>query len=231
MYSSKLLNLIISFSLSFIILLSLGTWQLERLIWKQSLLKQISEQTSLPVIDLSYSIIANIKKYKSRKIKLEGNFLYDSSLTIFSRVYKGEVGRHVIVPIETKYGWILVNKGFIPEKNYTDYLKKGYSTFIEIEGIIYLPDFKSYFTPENNVNKGEWYYLNIEEIKKYVDLPLLDFVIFEAKSDNSDIFPVAGQYRYNNIPNDHLQYALTWFSLAIVLFIIMRIFWNKHLNK
>ena len=104
------------------------------------------------------------KKYKSRKIKLEGNFLYDSSLTIFSRVYKGEVGRHVIVPIETKYGWILVNKGFIPEKNYTDYLKKGYSTFIEIEGFIHLPDYKSYFTPENYVNKGEWYYLNIEEI-------------------------------------------------------------------
>ena len=101
MYSSKLLNLIISFSLSFIILLSLGTWQLERLIWKKSLLKQISEQASLPLIDLSYPIIKNIKKYKSRKIKLEGNFLYDSNLTILSRVYKGKVGRHVIVRMKT----------------------------------------------------------------------------------------------------------------------------------
>jgi len=217
--------------LAFIILLSLGTWQLERLKWKQSLLKQISEQTSLPAIDLSYSIIHNIKKYKNRKIKLEGNFSYDLSLTIFSRVYKGEVGRHMIVPMETKYGWLLVNKGFIPEKNYTDYLKEGYSPFIKIEGIIHLPDYKSYFTPENNVNKGEWYYLNIEEIKQYIDLPLLEFVVFEAKSDNSARFPIAGQYRYNNIPNDHLQYALTWFSLAIVLFIIMRIFWNKHSSK
>ena len=157
MYSSKLLNLIISFSLSFIILLSLGTWQLERLIWKQSLLKQISEQISLPAIDLSYSIIGNIKKYKSRKIKLEGNFLYDSSLTIFSRVYKGEVGRHVIVPIETKYGWILVNKGFIPEKNYTDYLKKGYSTFIEIEGIIYLTKSDEEFYQTYQVGKKGWF--------------------------------------------------------------------------
>ena len=231
MYSSKLLNLIISFSLSFIILLSLGTWQLERLIWKQSLLKQISEQASLPLIDLSYPIIRNIKKYKSRKIKLEGNFLYDSNLTILSRVYKGKVGRHVIVPMKTKYGWVLVNTGFIPERNYTDYLKKGYSPSVRIEGIIHLPDYKSYFTPENNVNKGEWYYVNIEEIKKYVDLPLLEFIVFEEKSNNSSKFPVAGQYRYNNIPNNHFQYALTWFSLAIVLFIIVRIFWNKNLNK
>ena len=231
MYSSKLLNLIISFSLSFIILLSLGTWQLERLIWKQSLLKQISEQMSLPVIDLSYSIIRNIKKYKSRKTRLEGNILYDSSLTILSRVYKGKAGRHVIVPMKTKYGWVLVNTGFIPEKNYTDYLKNGYSPFVRIEGIIHLPDNKNYFTPENNVNKGEWYYLNIEEIKKYVDLPLLEFIVFEGKSNNSGDFPIAGQYRYNNIPNNHFQYALTWFSLAIVLFIIMRIFWNKHLKK
>ena len=228
MYSSKLLNLIISFSLSFIILLSLGTWQLERLIWKQSLLKQISEQMSLPVIDLSYSIIRNIQKYKSRKARLEGNFLYDSSLTILSRVYKGKVGRHVIVPMKTQYGWVLVNTGFIPEKNYTDYLKNGYSSFVRIEGIIHLPDNKSYFTPENNVNKGEWYYLNIDEIKKFVDFPLLEFIVFEGKGNNSGKFPVAGQYRYNNIPNNHFQYALTWFSLAIVLFIIMRIFWNKN---
>ena len=229
MYSSKLLNLIISFSLSFIILLSLGTWQLERLIWKKSLLKQISEQASLPLIDLSYPIIRNIKKYKSRKIKLEGNFLYDSNLTILSRVYKGKVGRHVIVPMKTKYGWVLVNTGFIPERNYADYLKKGYSASVRIEGIIHLPDYKSYFTPENNVNKGEWYYVNIEEIKKYVDLPLLEFIVFEGKSNNSGKFPVAGQYRYNSIPNNHFQYALTWFSLAIVLFIIVRIFWNKNL--
>ena len=71
----------------------------------------------------------------------------------------------------------------------------------------------------------------VETLGIAILLPLLDFIVFEAKKDNSDKFPIAGQYRYNNIPNDHLQYALTWFSLAIVLFIIMRIFWNKHLNK
>ncbi|PPR29074.1 MAG: hypothetical protein CFH32_01185, partial [Alphaproteobacteria bacterium MarineAlpha9_Bin2] len=44
-------------------------------------------------------------------------------------------------------------------------------------------------------------------------------------------FPIAGQYIHKNIPNDHLQYAFTWFSLAIVLFIILRIFWSKNIYQ
>ena len=229
--STKVLNLILAFSISVLILLMLGTWQLERLIWKNALLTQISKQFSLPTIKFNYSVINNLPEYINRKIKIKGNFSYDNNLTIYSKVYKGYVGRHLIVPMETKFGWVLVNRGFIPEKNFKDYLQKGYSNQVLIEGIIHLPGSKSYFTPKNNLTTGEWYYLNIEEIKKYTDLPLLKFVIFEAKNKNLKEFPIAGQYIHKNIPNDHLQYAFTWFSLAIVLFIILRIFWSKNIYQ
>lgn len=223
--------MVLAFTTCLIILLILGTWQLERLIWKNTLLNNISYQLSLPPIIFNHNVINNIEKYKNRKIKITGKFFYNKSITIYSRVHEGEVGRDLIIPFKTKFGWVMVNSGFIPEKNFSDYLKTGYSKPVLIEGVIQLFSTKGYFTPENNLKTGEWYYLNLGEIMKYVNLPLLDFVIIESDNKDSKEYPISGQYRYKNIPNDHLKYAFTWFSLAVVLFVIMRNFWSKSLRR
>ncbi len=186
MDTKKLLNLILCFSISILVLFLLGTWQLERLVWKNDLIDKVSLYKALPVIDLNSFNSEDLIKINNRRIKTEGKYKYDSSISIYSKVFKGVVGRHLIVPLKTNIGWILVNRGFIPEKNFDKYIKSGESELVNVKGILTKPFSKSYFIPENDLVKGEWYYLDISEVTNILNLPLLNFVIFEDKNINYD---------------------------------------------
>ena len=61
-------------------------------------------------------------------------------------------------------------------------------------------------------------------------MSLLNFLIIESSKNKSEKFPIPREEVYRDIPNNHLQYSLTWFSLAIVLFFIVRAFWNKNIK-
>ena len=225
---NKLTKFLIFNSLAIIILLSLGTWQLERLRWKSDLLESMKENISLPPVVVNSSIISNIKNYNYRRFKLDGYFLYDKNITIYSKVVGGKVGRHLITPFKTKFGYILINRGFVPE-NYkieASEIKQDKNT--SINGIVKFQQKINYFTPLNSIIKNQWYYINIEEISTYFKLDLNNFYIIEENNPN-ERYPLGSQYNIN-IPNDHLQYAITWFSLALALSIFLHLLWRKNVN-
>ena len=70
--------------------------------------------------------------------------------------------------------------------------------------------------------------ININEVSNFLSLPLLNFYIVE-ENNIKEKYPVGSQYNIN-IPNDHLQYAITWFSLALALCIFINIFWRKNVS-
>ena len=102
------------------------------------------------------------------------------------------------------------------------------SELVTINGIVKFQQKINYFTPNNNVIKNEWYYININEVSNFLSLPLLNFYIVE-ENNIEEKYPVGSQYNIN-IPNDHLQYAITWFSLALALCIFINIFWRKNVS-
>ena len=67
--SDKLLSMVLAFACSFIFLLALGVWQLERLTWKNNLLQRLSNQLELPAAKLSFDIVKDINRYEFRKSK------------------------------------------------------------------------------------------------------------------------------------------------------------------
>ena len=226
MSNKKLFLSLIYSSLALLILVSLGTWQLERLRWKTDILSSMKESLSLPPLKITDQVIDNIGQYSFRRIQLTGNYLYKNNITIYSKVLNKKVGKHLIVPLETKYGIILVNRGFIPSDfNIENNIKSGE---ISINGIVKFQQKINYFTPNNNVIKNEWYYININEVSNFLSLPLLNFYIVE-ENNIKEKYPVGSQYNIN-IPNDHLQYAITWFSLALALCIFINIFWRKNVS-
>ena len=226
MNNKKLFLSLIYSSMALLILVSLGTWQLERLRWKTDILSSMKESLSLPPLKITSQVIDNIDQYSFRRIQLTGNYLYKDNITIYSKVFNKKVGKHLIVPLETKYGIILVNRGFIPSDfNIENNIKSGE---ISINGIVKFQQKINYFTPNNNVIKNEWYYININEVSNFLSLPLLNFYIVE-ENNIEEKYPVGSQYNIN-IPNDHLQYAITWFSLALALCIFMNIFWRKNVS-
>ena len=226
MNNKKLFLSLIYSSMALLILVSLGTWQLERLRWKTDILSSMKESLSLPPLKITGQVIDNIDQYSFRRIQLTGNYLYKDNITIYSKVFNKKVGKHLIVPLETQYGIILVNRGFIPSDfNIKNNIKSGE---ISINGIVKFQQKINYFTPNNNVIKNEWYYININEVSNFLSLPLLNFYIVE-ENNIEEIYPVGSQYNIN-IPNDHLQYAITWFSLALALSIFINLFWRKNVS-
>ena len=186
----------------------------------------MKESLSLPPLKITGQVIDNIDQYSFRRIQLTGNYLYKDNITIYSKVFNKKVGKHLIVPLETQYGIILVNRGFIPSDfNIENNIKSGE---ISINGIVKFQQKINYFTPNNNVIKNEWYYININEVSNFLSLPLLNFYIVE-ENNIEEKYPVGSQYNIN-IPNDHLQYAITWFSLALALSIFINIFWRKNVS-
>ena len=225
---NKLTTFLMFSSIAIIILISLGTWQLERLRWKTEIISSINNHISLPPIEINTSIINDIKNYNYRRIKLNGYYLYDKYITIYSKVLNGKVGRHLIVPFKTQFGYIIINRGFIPEDYKVDPSLVKHSKEVSINGIIKFQQKINYFTPKNNLINNEWYYVNLDEISTYFNISLNDFYLIEEHNYKNK-YPVGSQF-YLNIPNDHLQYAITWFSLAIALSIFMQLLWRKNVR-
>ena len=225
---NKLIKALIFSLLAMIILLSLGTWQLERLRWKSHIISTINKQISLSPREINASVINDIKNYNYRRIKLEGTYIYNKNITIYSKVLNGKVGRHLIIPFKTKFGYILINKGFIPKDYNINVAFAENAKNISINGIVKFQQKINYFTPKNNLITNEWYYINLDEISKFLNIPLMDFYLIE-EDNPKERYPVGSQYNLK-VPNDHLQYAITWFSLAIALSIFMHLLWRKNVN-
>ena len=225
---NKLIKALIFSSLTMIILLSLGTWQLERLRWKSHIISTMNKHISLSPKEINASVINDIKNYNYRRIKLEGTYIYNKNITIYSKVLNGKVGRHLIIPFKTKFGYILINKGFIPKDYNIDLAFAEKAKNISINGIVKFQQKINYFTPKNNLITNEWYYINLDEIGKFLNIPLMDFYLIE-EDNPKERYPVGSQYNLK-VPNDHLQYAITWFSLAIALSIFMHLLWRKNVN-
>jgi len=208
----------------FLILISLGTWQLERLQWKNKYIDEIKTKISLPAIEINKNNYLNLDNFRYRKIKISGNYLYDKKITIHSKIHNKVVGKHLVVPFKTNFGYILVNRGFVPN-NEIDNIEENIDK-VEIVGILNFENKKAYFIPNNNIANDDWYYINIDDYRKFSKLNLLNFYLIE-ENNLIERFPVGSQYNID-IPNDHLQYAFTWFSLAFVLSIFMHFIWKKY---
>ena len=182
-----------------LILLSLGTWQLYRLNYKTNLIENISEQTQLPAIE---TISEPITYY--RQVKLHAKLLTDKVAYVYGLNEKGEPGYDVIVPLATEEKVVLVKYDWVKEKNY-DKMSNV------ITGMIVPIPRKNNFTPDNDVAKNIWYYVDIEQMEKFMDHKLLPALIIRNAS--ADTFKAY-------IKNDHLGYAIIWYSFAAILLLI-----------
>src|SRR5258708_3607273 len=99
---------------AFLVLLGLGTWQVERLHWKEGLIAQRSAAVNAPAIDLPKTL-GEAKPLEFRHVRAAGTFLHDKELFIGATADNGTVGYHVMTPLRRADGSVLlVNRGFVP---------------------------------------------------------------------------------------------------------------------
>ena len=201
-----------------LVFLSLGSWQIIRLNWKNNLILEIENSLKNPPVELTNS---NVENYL--KIKTSGSIDLDKQIYLYNLNDTGTPGFEVINPIlidDTNY---LINRGWIPfeKKN-----SQEINIFDEndIIGTLKLQGRKNIFKPDNDLEENYWFSLNREDILKFTGKEFSKYIIY-----------LNGNYKVPkpkkitaNISNNHQKYALTWFSLAISILLLYLYFRKKN---
>jgi len=85
------------------------------------------------------------------------------------------------------------------------------------------PDTQGLFTPNNEPEANRWFWRDLDRmVHSMYPTATLDVPPFFIEAEKSDVpggWPEGGQTRLS-LPNNHLQYAITWFGLAAALIVI-----------
>ena len=198
----------------------LGAWQVQRLQWKNALVKQIEQVQGLPYL---HSLPADLNGLEYRKVTLTGSFKYEKVLHLIGRQKGNFPGFFMLTPFEMENDGriILVNRGFSPKDK--ESRPEGLQT---IEGVIRPAREKRFFAPENIPEKNVWFYENIPAMSQLTGLKLTPLIVEQVGKETKGEFPIPGD-GIVNLRNDHLGYAITWFSTAIIGIIMFGFYYRK----
>jgi surfeit locus 1 family protein len=209
--------------LSVAILCALGGWQIYRLNWKNNLIQQIDQKIYAPVTDLptdfnKFSVLTY------NLVKIKGNYLHDKEMYLYagSRVYKGEPGYLVLTPFKREDGsYILVNRGWVSEKNKKPQARPSsmVKDEVEIEGYLLEGEKRTWLTPDNDLIRNIWFWIDIKTISEHTKLDLPNYVVMRKMQSKNEV-PLGKEIITANIRNDHFAYAVIWFSTAISVIVI-----------
>ena len=201
-------------------LLYLGTWQMLRMHWKDALIADFTSRATAEAITPPSADVAG--DLQDQRLMVKGIWMHNAEVQLIGRTFEGTAGYHVITPMRLDDGRILMlNRGWVAQ----DYRRPESrpSTLdagpVSVEAILRLKHKKGYFVPENSPEQDDWFTLNIADIAAHHDLG--DAVITAYSADvlrqpGGYVLPIGAAVEIN-IPNDHWQYALTWYGIAIGL--------------
>ncbi|MFP3034040.1 MAG: SURF1 family protein [Candidatus Tisiphia sp.] len=213
--------------LAFVILLSLGFWQIARLQEKELFLSSMKNNLNNPPIDIK--TLSGNKLYA--KIRANGYFLVGKNLHLYGRrsMSTEKDGYYLVTPFQTDDNKIiLVVLGWFAGRH-----KKNIDNIIdnsmEITGVILPGEKTKLFVLDNDVKNNVWFTLDLTQASDVLGLKLEDFyLVMEGNNNRSDILKSLSIENLLNVRNNHLEYAITWFALAISLAVIFVIY---HLSK
>jgi surfeit locus 1 family protein len=190
------------------VLLSLGIWQVQRMTWKEGLLETIEARIAADPVPLPTAPSEEQDRYRAVAVSGE---IEDRELHIFWVTKEAETGYRIISPLVTPEGRrVLLDRGFVPAAAKDAARMSGASA---ITGNLLWPDDGDWTTPAPEVDTNILYARDVDYMAKRLDTePVL--IVVRTTSSDAEVTPqpvtTAG------IPNNHLQYAITWFSLALI---------------
>lgn len=203
---------------AFAALIALGVWQLDRLHWKLALIDDITRNMSAPPLPIDRAMgIVDILHNEYRHVSLTGRFDNSKEAYIYTTARNGAPVYHVVTPFVLDDGRVfLVDRGLIPLPLREPATRQAGELEGErsIGGIWRTPDAPGPFTPAPDLTHRTWYSRDLKSIAQADGVAAAAPVIVEADAaPNPGGWPKGGQ-TVVDLPNDHLQYAITWFALA-----------------
>ena len=203
-------------SLMLAALLSLGTWQVQRLHWKENLLATID--TRLHQAPADVSTLSNTEDVNYRHATASGT-LQNTHIFYLSAISQtGQGGYHILTPLALADGtYLLADRGWIPYDHKNGDFSRPEGP-ITLSGILRIPE-HFWFQPPNNPAKNDWYAIDFPALATAAHIPALKPYLLEVDATDAQTYPTGGQTRVT-IPNNHLVYAITWYGMAVALLVI-----------
>ena len=208
-----------------IVLLCLGTWQLQRMAWKQDLIAHAEAQLAAPALPLPPGDLSGLD---FRRVAVLGSYRHDLAFAFGFSAEGGRPGGRLITPfILDDERVILVDRGWIPE----DLLPPDMPAGLEPQGRLALEGIarwrgdyaRGWMSPADTPDLRRWYNWDLPAMSAAAGLPLEPLVLVLERSEGPEGLPKAERVSLD-FPNDHLSYAVTWYGLALVLLVIYILF-------
>lgn len=228
-------------------LIGLGNWQWHRKAWKEALISRIetrrtAEPISYPAVLAEYVKTGDVEYMHMR---VTGRFDYSRE-------------RHLYHPTDQSQGWdvytllipdgglppLFVNRGWVPEalKDASKRSEGQVAGPVTVSGLVRLAQPKPWFAPDNDYAGNRWYWPDLEGMQWGPNGPptALQFNVekrqayapfsldADATPPNPGGWPRGGTTEIN-LPNNHLQYVVTWYGLALTLIAVFAVFARQRL--
>lgn len=216
------------------ILLSLGWWQVQRLQYKTDFIQELEIRGAAAAIPLPTDVRIPAEDLVFRRVKVTGHYMHEAEMHLLNQVRDGVPGVNVFTPLVRADGGgvLLVNRGWAPI-NWSGAAMVDLDNepvAVEVTGVVRTENPPNWLTPDNAPEKNAWYFIDLADMSRASSiLPFTDFYIYATGEKHlldeqaPELVPAPNVWRVN-LPNNHLMYAITWFSLACVLLVIYVIF-------
>ena len=212
-----------------ILLLGLGTWQLERLEWKEGLIATRTARSTGPEIALPADA-APAASYEWSRTRATGRLLNDKELYLAARSMNGNVGYRVVTPLlEADGSAVLIDRGWIPNERKDPGTRAAgeLAGEVAIGGLLRGSQRQSWLVPDNEPQHNVWFYVDTAAMGAAAGLAHTHPYFIEADATpNPGGYPIGGQSNLE-LPNNHLQYAITWYCFALTLAVIYVLYHRK----
>ena len=201
-------------------LVALGVWQVHRRTWKLDLISRVAQRVhAAPVAPPGPADWPAITAAKDEylRVRFAGHFLNDRETDVQALTELGE-GFWVLTPLQTDEGFIvLVNRGFVPPDRRAAARHSEIAGETSVTGLLRISEPKGRFLRANDPGQNRWYSRDVAAIAAARGLKGVAPYFIDAESGPGKAgWPRAG-LTVLSFPNNHLVYALTWFSVALML--------------
>jgi surfeit locus 1 family protein len=213
----------------FCVLLALGSWQIQRLHWKLDLIEARRAALEAPPVLATAGDLLVLPEF--RRVTVAGVLLNDHEFYLAAQFRGDQSGWHVITPLRLEDGGaVLIDRGFVPpDRKSQDTRSAGLTSGpVSITGILRHPHGPGMFTPANQPHDDIWFLIDPPAMAKQAGIDHLPDIVIDADdTPNAGGFPIGGQTP-TTLDNPHLQYAITWFSLAALLGVVYLLYCRRY---
>ena len=224
------------------ILIGLGVWQLDRKTWKENLIAAMTTRLArapadLPPRDRWAGLDRQHEEFA--RVGFPAEFMPGQEALVYSAgsAFRPDVkgpGYFVFAPARLAGGsLVIVNRGFVPldRKDPASRAQGESHGSVDIVGIVRWPETRGLFTPADDPAGNVWYLRDIAAIAAARHWQnVAPFYVEQESPVPPGGLPQPGKLVVN-LPDNHLQYAITWFGLALALAGVFLLFIVRRLRR